>query len=95
MLTYNTTSNITTMSRIDKSVYRVLRKLGVQRSEITPETSFKRDLFFDDRDWQCFLFLVESNMDVNLNDAMVMQVNTVGDAVTMLKQQVHNRYQFN
>jgi acyl carrier protein len=80
------------MNRIDIGLYKILRKLGVQRDEISPETSFTKDLFFDDRDWQCFLFLLESNMQVDLNEAVVTNINTVGDAAMVLKQQKHYQY---
>lgn len=49
-------------------MYRILRKLGVKRDEINPEVSFKTDLFFDDNDWLCFLFFVESRFDISIDD---------------------------
>ncbi len=83
------------VSNIEIAMYKILRKLGVQRDEIKLETSFNRDLFFDEKDWLCFLFLVESNMNIDLNDKMAKNMNTVGDALAMVKQQVNTRYQLN
>lgn len=49
-------------------VYRILRKLGVQRDEIYPEAKFNTDYFFDDKDWNCFLFFIESKFDISISD---------------------------
>ncbi len=49
-------------------MYRILRKLGIKRDEIYPEVSFEKDLFFDEQDWTCFLFFIESKFDISIKD---------------------------
>jgi len=68
-------------------MYRILRKLGVKRNEIYPEASFKTDLFFDDKDWLCFLFFVESKFNISIDDKEI-------DRLTNLESSIHtvNRY---
>jgi acyl carrier protein len=42
--------------KIRRNLYRVLRKTGVQKNDIQPEASFRRDLNFDSVDWKILLF---------------------------------------
>ncbi len=66
------------------AVYRALRKLGVKRDEIVLESKFNKDLFFDDMDLNCLLFLVESHLNINLDNASINQSNTISDLVDLV-----------
>ena len=71
-------------------VYRILRKLGVNREDIYPEATFKNDLFFDDKDWVCFLFFVESKFNISLKDEEVMQLKTVESTIHTVDKYLQN-----
>ena len=65
-------------------MYRVLRRVGVDRDSIYPEASFKNDLFFDEIDWQCFLCYVEERFNIILNDDEIRQLATVGNTIDLV-----------
>lgn len=66
-----------------------MRKLGVSRDEIQPETSFDNDLFFDDKDWTCFLFFIESRFDISLQPEEEQQLNSVGNTIETVSRHLH------
>jgi acyl carrier protein len=65
-------------------VYRVLRKLGVNREYIYPEASFKNDLFFDDTDWNCFLFFIEEQFNISINDDEALKMASVANSIEVV-----------
>ncbi len=89
--------NTTTVPQIRAEIflYKILRKVGVNREYIKPENSFNRDLFFDEKDWICFLFLLESGMNISLHDNMVKKMNTIGDAINIVNNISKHKYNFN
>lgn len=66
-------------------VYRSLRKLGVKKEEISENLDFSKDLFFDETDWRCFLFLVESRTHLQFDDSELKKVNTVKDILKVME----------
>ena len=78
---------------IKLGLYRILRKLGVTRDEIQPDTQFKNDLFFDDTDWNFFLFFVENRFNVSISDEEQMQLRTIGNTIDILDQHLHQKMQ--
>lgn len=65
-------------------MYRVLRKVGVNRNDIMPEASFSNDLFFDDIDWKCFLCFVEEQFHIIINDDEARQMVTVENCIELV-----------
>jgi acyl carrier protein len=65
-------------------VYRVLRKLGVTRDYIYPEATFKNDLFFDDSDWNCFLFFIEEQFKISINDEEALKMVTIDNSIQLV-----------
>jgi len=70
-------------------LYKILRKLGVQRDEITPETQFKNDLFFDDIDWNCFLFFIESKFKISITKEEELKLQTIGNSIDVIDRHLH------
>ncbi len=62
-------------------MYRILRKLGVKRDEIYPEVSFEKDLFFDEQDWTCFLFFIESKFDISIDDEEIVGLTNLESSI--------------
>lgn len=62
-------------------MYRILRKLGVQRDEIRPEASFETDFFFDEKDWLCFQFFVESKFNISIEEAELSQFTNIESSI--------------
>jgi acyl carrier protein len=78
---------------IKLGLYRILRKLGVTRDEIQPDTQFKNDLFFDDTDWNFFLFFVENKFNISISDEEQMQFRTIGNTIDILDQHLQQKMQ--
>lgn len=63
-------------------MYRILRKLGVSRDEIRPDASFETDLFFDEKDWLCFHFFVESKFNISIEEEELMQLTNLESSIS-------------
>ncbi|HAM99080.1 MAG TPA: acyl carrier protein [Marinilabiliales bacterium] len=74
---------------IKLGVYRILRKLGVNREEIYPEAKFNTDYFFDDMDWNCFLFFIESKFNISISDDEQKELVTVANTIDIVDRHVH------
>jgi acyl carrier protein len=77
---------------INLGLYRILRKLGVNREEIRPETQFQNDLFFDDTDWNCFLFFVESKFNISISNEEEIQLHTIANSVDIIDRHLHQAH---
>ncbi len=73
---------------IKLGVYRTLRKLGVNRDEIYPEAKFNTDYFFDDKDWNCFLFFIESKFDISITDEEQKELVSVGNTIDFVDKHI-------
>ena len=69
---------------INVGIYRILRKLGVTREDIKPETQFKNDLFFDETDWTCFMFFVESKFNIAISNEEEGQFETIENSINIV-----------
>ncbi|MBR4620077.1 MAG: acyl carrier protein [Salinivirgaceae bacterium] len=69
-------------------LYRVLRKVGVNRQYIYPEASFANDLFFDDIDWKCFLCFVEEQFNIEINDEEAQRLVTVENTIELVNKRL-------
>lgn len=72
--------------KIRRNLYRVLRKTGVEKKQIQPQASYKRDLNFDSVDWQIFTFYLEGIFDISLPDEEIPKLGSVNDTLQFLKQ---------
>ncbi|MBI9067005.1 MAG: hypothetical protein JEZ09_06915 [Salinivirgaceae bacterium] len=64
--------------------YKILRRLGAERDEILPETAFKTDLFFDEIDQTCLLFLIETNFNISISKNEEATLSTVNDLIEIV-----------
>lgn len=74
--------------QIRLGMYRVLRKVGVNRQYIYPEASFSTDLFFDDIDWKCFLCFVEEQFNIEINDEEAQRLVTVENTIELVNKRL-------
>ena len=61
-------------------------KLGVEESEIMPESSFTSDLGADSLDTVELIMEFEKDFDVTIPDEDAEKIVTVGDAITYLQE---------
>ncbi len=68
-----------------RTLYRILRKTGVQRNDIELEASFDDDLRFDQVDWALFLYYLEDSFNVAIDDKDVSRLNQVKDSLELIQ----------
>ena len=66
----------------------IIDKLGIDASEVTPEASFVGDLGADSLDTVELIMEFEKEFDVSIPDEQAEKIQTVGDAITYLEQNV-------
>lgn len=75
-----------------RTLYRVLRKTGVQRENIKLNATYSDDLRFDQVDWTLFIYYLESFFHIRLTDRDISEMRMVSDTLTLLdeKEYVEN-----
>ncbi len=71
--------------RIRRNLYRVLRKTGVQKSDIQPTATYRKDLNFDSVDWKIFTFYLEGIFNISIQDEELYNLGSVNDTLQYLK----------
>ncbi|MDO9581000.1 MAG: acyl carrier protein [Bacteroidales bacterium] len=73
------------MSDIDTRVKEIIiKKLGVDESEVTPEASFKNDLGADDLDIVELIMKFEKEFNIGIPDDQI--IDTVGEAIQYIEE---------
>jgi len=71
---------------VRRNLYRVLRKTGVRKEDISMEANFKDDLHFDSTDWTIFTYYFEHIFNVDVEDDKLLNATCVYDTVDLLKE---------
>jgi acyl carrier protein len=66
----------------------IVEQVGVEKDEITMESSFVDDLGFDSLDVVEFLIGIEEEFDIEIPDSEAERINTVGQAVEYIQRKV-------
>lgn len=66
----------------------IVEKLGVDEGEVTPEASFTNDLGADSLDTVELIMELEKEFNVSIPDEQAENINTVGQAIAYLEEQV-------
>jgi len=75
------------MSDIDTRVKEIIiGKLGVDESEVTPETSFKNDLGADSLDIVELIMEFEKEFNIGIPDDQIESIGTVGAAIQYIEE---------
>jgi len=74
-----------TARAIRRNLYKVLRKTGVPRDLIAEDAALKDELFIDEVDMTCFLYYLETNFSVNVNNEEIGQLNSVRSTIDYLQ----------
>jgi len=70
--------------KVKRNLYRVLRKTGVRKEDISLEASFQNDLHFDTTDWKIFTYYLESIFKVNVEDEGLKKLRCVSDTLKLI-----------
>ncbi len=71
--------------RIRRNLYKVLRKTGVPRNRIVEDATLKEELLMDEIDLTCFLFLLETKFEVDIENSELPMLNSVGSTIEYLQ----------
>lgn len=66
-------------------VYRILRKLGVKRNDISIDARLNKIIEFDAQEWTIFLFLLESRFDIFIDNQYEKRLITVEDTIETVR----------
>ena len=70
--------------KIRRNLYRVLRKTGVEKGDISIQANYNEDLNFDTVDWSIFTFYLEGVFDISINDEELFMMENVEDTIQYL-----------
>ena len=70
--------------RIRRNLYRVLRKTGVPKRNIKPDSTFSNDLQFDATDWSVFAYFLEGIFNISIKDEELIKLDNVEKTVQYL-----------
>lgn len=67
------------------ALYKIFRKMGINRNELSSSTNLNTDLCFDNNDMNIFLFFVETRFKINVSDNEMFQLQTIDNTVNFIE----------
>ncbi len=69
----------------------VSEQMGVNKDQITPATSFQKDLNADSLDQVELVMDMEEEFDINIPEDQHEKLQTVGDAIAFIEKELKNK----
>jgi len=63
----------------------LVNKIGLEKSEITPDASFAKDLGIDSLDYAELVMEFEQAFDIKINDTDTKDLNTIGEFISFIE----------
>jgi len=78
---------LSTEESVEEQVKEIIvKQMGVNKDQVTPETSFINDLGADSLDTVELVMELEDAFDVSIPDEDAEKIQTVGDAINYIKE---------
>ncbi len=80
--------NINQKKVLNLRLYKILRKMGVPRKDVSLKANLFNDLFFDSYDMNIFLFYLEAKFDIQVKDEDISQITTIGHTLHFIEEKL-------
>ncbi len=77
--------NFKQMKTTKIALYKIFRRMGVHREELSINTDLNSDLFFDSDDMNIFLFFLETTFKIDITEPEIPQLQTVNTAISFIE----------
>ncbi len=79
------------MENLEQKVTEIIvKKLGVEETQITKEASFTKDLGADSLDTVELIMEFEKEFDIQIEDSDAERIQTVGNVISYLQEKLSN-----
>jgi acyl carrier protein len=76
------------MKRIKLKLYKILRNVGLERSEINLFSIFNEELKFDKFDQDCYLYYIENSFNISIPDKDVPKLKRIDNTIDYLQNKI-------
>jgi len=70
-------------------LYKIFRKMGVPRTEMSLQANLHNDLYFDNFDMNIFLFFLESKFNIEVNETDVNKLTTIEHTLHFIENKLY------
>jgi acyl carrier protein len=70
--------------KIQRNLYRVLRKTGVKKKVINLNSTFAGDMKFDETDWTVFIYYLEGTFNITVSDEELVKLENIRNTIQFL-----------
>ncbi len=81
-------ANFKKMKNTRIALYKIFRKMGISRDELSSNTNLNTDLCFDNNDMNIFLFFLETRFQIDVADKDIMKLQTIDNTVNYIDNKI-------
>ena len=78
------------MQNIKTKFWRILKYMGIPKEQVKMNTSFERDLDFNEFQFSCLGFYIESYFKINIFPEDYCNLDTIGNAMNFIKSRIED-----
>lgn len=79
---------LTSQTGLNLRLYKIFRKMGIPRTEMSMEADLHNDFNFDNFDMNIFLFFLESKFNIEVKDAEVNKLTTIEHTLHFIENKI-------
>lgn len=79
---------MSTQKILNLRLYKIFRKMGVPRNEMSLKSNLSTDLCFDNFDMNIFLFFIESKFNIEVDESDVSRLITIGHTLNFIEEKL-------
>ena len=82
------TNELIMQKELNLGLYKIFRKMGVPRNQVSLKNNLLDDLGFDNFDMNIFLFFLESKFNIEVNTTDVTKLTTIGHTLHFVEEKL-------